>query len=103
MGPDIAARFAAAAEVTVEDVARADDVRATVRAAVSAATSDGTVLVQPAAAGAAPLPLSATPSSRDAHELRRVQTLRLTCIAGLAGAPVVVFTLLRWAVQRMAT
>jgi amidase len=42
--------------------------------------------VVPGAAGAAPLP-DATP---DAHLAHRLRTLRLTCIAGLAGAPVVV-------------
>jgi len=61
-------------------------VRAVVRAAVCEATRDGTVLILPGAAGAAP------PSDLDADaqlELR-LRTLRLTCIAGLAGAPVVV-------------
>jgi amidase len=86
LGRGVAARFAAAALVTDEEVAEANAVRALVRAAVCDATRDGTVLVIPGAAGAAPLP-DATP---DAHQAHRVRTLRLTCIAGLAGAPVVV-------------
>jgi amidase len=90
MGPGIAGRFAAAADVTAADVERADDVRAAVRAALVAATADGTVLVQPAAAGAAPPAGVGAAVDPAAHERRRMQTLRLTCVAALAGAPVVV-------------
>jgi amidase len=88
-GPGIAARFRAAAAVTDEEVAAAAEVRAAVRAAVLEATADGTVLVVPAAAGAAPSPVP----DPDVHEAQRVRTLRLTCLAGLAGAPVVVLPL----------
>jgi len=86
LGTGVASRFAAAARITDEEVADALAVRAVVRAAVCEATRDGTVLILPGAAGAAP------PSDLDADaqlELR-LRTLRLTCIAGLAGAPVVV-------------
>src|SRR5690606_31878694 len=77
---------------------RADALRAEVRRSVLDATADGTVLVLPAAAGAAPpLPQGHQPPpddrAADEHELRRVRTMRLTCLAGLAGAPVVVLPL----------
>lgn len=89
LGPGIAARFAAASAVTA---AEAEDARAAgraVRDAVHAATADGTVLVVPGAASAAPAP---TPDPAR-HEAQRTRTLRLTCVAGLAGAPVVVLPL----------
>jgi amidase len=85
-GPGITARFEAASQVTPEQVSAAAVVREQVTTAVRDATADGTVLVMPAAAGAAPL---LDGSDGDAEE-RRLATLRLTCIAGLAGAPVVV-------------
>jgi amidase len=89
LGPGIAARFAAASAVTAADADAARSHAATVRAAVLAATADGTVLVVPGAAGAAP------PPGPDPvlHDALRVRTLRLTCLAGLAGAPVVVLPL----------
>jgi amidase len=89
LGPGIAARFAAASRVTAEEADAARRHAATARDAVLAATADGTVLVVPGAAGAAPAP------SPDAalHEAQRARTLRLTCLAGLAGAPVVVLPL----------
>ena len=91
MGPGIAARFAAAARVTAEQVGPAQSVRDRVRAAVVEATAGGRLLIGPAAAGAAP-PLDDPPDSAAAT---RTRTLRLTCIAGLAGAPVVVLPLAR--------
>jgi amidase len=90
MGRGIAARFEVASRVTEGAVERADVVRAAVRDAVVRATADGTVLVQPAAAGAAPPLVVSGADARAALEHRRTATLRLTCIAGLAGAPVVV-------------
>ena len=90
MGPGIAARFQLASQITPDVVDRADVVRAVVRDAVVRATADGTILVQPAAAGAAPPLVVAGADGRAALERRRTATLRLTCIAGLAGAPVVV-------------
>ena len=95
-GRGIASRFDAASRITDDDVAAANVVRAEVRDAVIAATADGTVLIMPAAAGAAPMaghdPSAHDPSGHDpsAHEAQRMRTLRLTCVAGLAGAPVVV-------------
>jgi amidase len=89
-GRGIAERFRAAAQVTSEEFAAAAALRAQVCEAMAAATADGTVLVMPAAAGAAPL------LTADSAEQQRVRiaTLRLTCLAGLAGLPVVVA---RWA------
>ncbi|MEO6123820.1 MAG: amidase [Ilumatobacteraceae bacterium] len=85
-GRGIAGRFESAARVTAADVAQADEIRADVLAAVLAATADETILIMPAAAGSAPTP-EHDPS---AHEAQRMRTLRLTCIAGLSGAPAVV-------------
>ncbi len=90
MGPGIAGRFRVASQITRDAVDRADIVRAAVRDAVMRATADGTVLVQPAAAGAAPPVVVSGDDGRAALERRRTATLRLTCVAGLAGAPVVV-------------
>ena len=86
LGPGIAARFEAASQVTADDVAAADDYREVVVEAVRRATAGGTVLVLPSAAGPAPT-LHPDPAE---HEAVRARTLRLTCLAGLAGAPVVV-------------
>jgi amidase len=95
MGRGIAARFAAGAQVTIDEVELADELRAAVRQRVIDATDGGTVLVLPAAAGAAPPIASDSPATRAAHEAQRLATLRLTCIAGLAGAPVLVVPLAR--------
>ena len=89
LGPGIAARFEAASRVTDEEVAAALAVRATVRDRLIAATDGGRVMLIPGAAGPAPVPQP----DRDALEAQRIRTLRLTCIAGLAGAPVVVLPL----------
>ena len=85
-GRGIADRFRAAAQVTSEEFAAAAALRAQVCEAMAAATADGTVLVMPAAAGAAPL-LTADPAEQ---QRVRVATLQLTCLAGLAGLPVIV-------------
>ena len=85
-GPGIAARFEAAARVTDEEVAAGIAVRARVRDQLIAATAGGRVLLRPGAAGPAPAPQA----DRPALEAQRLRTLRLTCVAGLAGAPVVV-------------
>lgn len=85
-GPGIASRFEAASHITLADVAVADRIRSTVRSILDEATAGDTILVMPAAAGAAP----GAPADRQAHEMQRMRTLRLTSIAGLAGLPVVV-------------
>jgi amidase len=118
--PDIAARFAAASRVTLDEIKPALHLRETVRRLILEATEGGRVLVGPATSGAAP--------RRDAEPgivaTARAATLRLTAVASMAGAPVVVLPLdsddslplgvahlgapgsdlplLRWAAQRMA-
>jgi Asp-tRNA(Asn)/Glu-tRNA(Gln) amidotransferase A subunit family amidase len=82
LGPDVAARFALAAEITDTEHAQARDVAAEARATVRAWLADA-VLVLPSAATPAPS-RTATP---DEIETARASTLRLTCVAGLAGAP----------------
>jgi amidase len=92
LGPGIAARFRAASRVSADDVAAARPVAHRVRDhLVGALRSDDeslTVMVLPAAAGAAPRRQHA--DHVDEHERQRTNNLRLTCIAGLAGTPVVV-------------
>jgi len=59
---------------------------------------DGAVLVLPSSAGGAP----ARTASANAVEAERAGTLRLTCLAGLAGAPALSLPLLRTADGRPA-
>lgn len=86
-GPGVAARFRAGSEVVEDDVERADVVAAEVRRRMRDLLGTS-VLAVPAAAGPPP-PIDAG-ADRTLHEQRRASTLRLTCTAGLAGAPVVV-------------
>jgi Asp-tRNA(Asn)/Glu-tRNA(Gln) amidotransferase A subunit family amidase len=90
LGADVAARFRAAAALTGDDVVRARDVARRVTTTVLGALTSS-VLVLPAAPGAAP-PVEQTPASAGSW---REHTLELTCVAGLAGAPVVVAPLLQ--------
>lgn len=90
-GPGISARFEAASRVTPDEVAAGEPVRDLVRGRLAdlfESLPPGAVVALPAAAGGA-APLDAG-SDRAAHDARRIATLRLTCVAGLAGAPVVV-------------
>ncbi|MFN3254767.1 MAG: amidase [Ilumatobacter sp.] len=88
LGPGIAARFAGASQVTAADVTAGLVIREQVERAIVEATSDGRILVVPAAAGAAPP--ADIGADRERHETNRMQTLRIESLAGLAGAPVVV-------------
>lgn len=91
LGPGISARFEAASRVTAEEVAAGDPVRDLVRSRIAdlfESLPPGAVVALPAAAGGA-APLDGR-SDRAAHDARRTATLRLTCVAGLVGAPVVV-------------
>lgn len=91
LGPGVSARFDAASRVTAEEVAAGDPVREFVRGRIAdlfGSLPPGAVVAQPAAAGGA-APLNAG-SDRAIHDARRTATLRLTCVAGLVGAPVVV-------------
>jgi amidase len=87
--PDIAERFRAASLITAEDVKPAQRLRETVRELIIQATADGTVLVGPATAAGAP----ARDADAETIGAARAATMRLTCLAGLAGAPVVVLPL----------
>jgi amidase len=89
--PDIAERFRVASRITASDVKSALRLRNTVRELIIEATADGRVLVGPATAGAAP----ALDADADTIAATRAATMRLTCLAGLAGAPVVVLPLAR--------
>jgi amidase len=83
LGPGIKERMDFAASVTRE---QADLSRETVTAArthIRASLPPGTIMALPTAPSIAPL-LTAT---GEALELFRVRTMRLTCIAGLAGLP----------------
>jgi amidase len=85
-GPGISQRFTTSSRVAASSLGPADVVRDRIRATLVEATANGTVLLVPAAAGPAP-PLQRTSA---AHDDDRMRTLRLGCLAGLAGAPVVV-------------
>jgi amidase len=87
--PDIAERFAAAAQITADDVTPALRVREVVRQKVIRATANGCVIVGPATAGGAP----AAGADAETIAAARSATMRLTSVAGLAGAPVVVLPL----------
>jgi Asp-tRNA(Asn)/Glu-tRNA(Gln) amidotransferase A subunit family amidase len=89
LGPGIAGRFAAAAQVTAAEEAAANTVRRAVRAALLAATAGGWIIAQPAARSPAP----SLDIDLEAKAQGRPLTLALTSPAGLAGAPVVVVPL----------
>jgi Asp-tRNA(Asn)/Glu-tRNA(Gln) amidotransferase A subunit family amidase len=78
----VATRFRAAAAVSADEAAAARDALAAHRERFTRAL-DGAVLLLPSAASVAPQ------STADAAEIDavRVQTLRLTCLAGVLGAP----------------
>jgi amidase len=83
LGPGIKERMDFAAAVTGEDAGRSREILAGARAHIRAALPPGTIMALPTAPSIAP-PLAAT---GEALELFRVRTMRLTCIAGLAGLP----------------
>lgn len=82
LGPDVRARFATAAAIDEDTAGRARALLDTARSRVLELVRDR-VLVLPSAPSVAPLRTTgATPELRDA-------TMRLTCLAGLAGLPAV--------------
>lgn len=91
LGPDVAARLAAARELTAAELARASQVRAQARAHLGALLRPGTVVLLPAAPGAAPR------REAGAAELDAARTPlhTLTAPAGLAGLPQVSLPLAR--------
>lgn len=87
LGPDVAARFRTARTVTAEQERRAREVRAVAAEEVRGRLGGG-VLVVPAASSVAPL-LRDSAAGGPLIEAQRERTLRLTCLAGLAGLPAV--------------
>ncbi|GAA1918146.1 hypothetical protein GCM10009737_19500 [Nocardioides lentus] len=84
IGDDVRGRFAAAAGLDADDVRRAVAVAATARRRVLELVGDR-VLLLPAAPGVAPR----LDAGREELARTRETTLRLTCLAGLAGLPAV--------------
>jgi len=82
-GPAIAGRFEVASRVTANQVAEAQAVCARFRSHLRAALGDDGVLVVPATPGPAPL----VDEGGTAADEVRTRTMRLTCLAGLAGLP----------------
>lgn len=97
VGADVAGRFAAASTITAAEAEAAAGVAAEARAALRELL-DGALLVLPSSAGGAPA-RDAGPSTVEAE---RAATMRMTCIAGLAGAPAVSLPLLATADGRPA-
>ena len=83
LGPGIKERMDFAASVTGEQANRSREIVAGARAHIMARLPPGSVMALPTAPSIAP-PLAAP---GEALELFRVRTMRLTCIAGLAGLP----------------
>jgi Asp-tRNA(Asn)/Glu-tRNA(Gln) amidotransferase A subunit family amidase len=90
LGADVGGRFAAAAAVSAAEAERARGVVAQARVWLRDVLTDA-VLVLPSSAGGAP----ARTATAAEVEAERAGTLRLTCLAGLAGAPAVSLPLLR--------
>ncbi|MNO40030.1 Glutamyl-tRNA(Gln) amidotransferase subunit A [compost metagenome] len=82
-GPDIAERFAWASTVREEDFLKQLELRLQIREYMSGLLGRDGLLVIPTSPGEAPL----LHSSGSELEERRVRTMRLSCIAGLAGLP----------------
>jgi amidase len=83
LGPGTKERMDFAASVTSEQADRSREILAGARAHILARLPSGTIMALPTAPSIAPL-FAAT---GEALELFRVRTMRLTCIAGLAGLP----------------
>lgn len=82
LGADIAARFAWASRFTDADERRAREFLSRSRASIDA-TLAGRVLILPSASSAAPR----VRATAEQNEATRAATLRLTCVAGILGAP----------------
>jgi Asp-tRNA(Asn)/Glu-tRNA(Gln) amidotransferase A subunit family amidase len=89
LGADVAARFALGAQVGPDEVAAARAVVAQAREWLRDLLEDS-VLAMPAASGPAP----ARTATAARVEADRAATLRMTCLAGLCGAPAVSLPLL---------
>ncbi|MFI6435288.1 amidase [Streptomyces sp. NPDC050759] len=91
LAPDVAARFENGRRVSAAEQADAEQVLAKARKALDAVLPPGTALLLPATSG--PAPRADAPPEE--VETVRAATLRLTCLASLAGLPAVVAPLLR--------
>lgn len=87
LAPDVAARFRRAESFSADDEVRARELIAQVREKVRGWVGEG-VLALPSAASVAPLIREAS-AGGELIEAQRQRTLMLTCVAGLAGLPVV--------------
>jgi amidase len=83
LGPGIKERMDFAATVTSAQADRSREILAGARAHIRATLPPGTIMALPTVPSIAP-PLAAT---GEALELFRVRTMRLTCVAGVAGLP----------------
>lgn len=90
LGADVAARFTQASEVGEEQAAAAREAAAEARERIRGWLL-GSVLVIPSASGPAP----ACDASEERMGAARDTTLKMTCLAGLAGAPALSLPLLR--------
>lgn len=91
LAPDVAARFENGRRVSAVERAEAEQILVSARKALDAVLPPGTVLLLPATSGPAPR-ADAPPEEVEAV---RAATLRLTCLASLAGLPAIVAPLLR--------
>lgn len=82
-GPGVQQRFDQTARITTADVAQAQAVRDTLRRQLDALLTPGTVLCLPSAPTVAPLRGSAV----ETLEEFRSKSMRMLCLAGLAGTP----------------
>ena len=91
LAPDVAGRFENGRRVSAAERAQAEQVLAGARKALDAVPPPGSALLLPATSGPA---LHAGAPSEEVEAVRAA-TLRLTCLASLAGLPAVVAPLLR--------
>ncbi|MBO2445864.1 amidase [Actinomadura barringtoniae] len=90
LGPGVTARFEAGRGIDAERRAELGEVVAGARATLRAAIPEGTALLLPCASAPAPM----AGSSMAEMDVYRAATLRLTCLASIAGLPSVVMPLL---------
>ncbi|MGW4073662.1 amidase [Streptomyces asiaticus] len=91
LAPEVEARFLAGRDVSPDRLTAAEKTLAEARARLDAVLASGDALLSPATSS--PAPLVDTPA--DAVDAVRAATLRLTCLASLAGLPAVVTPRLR--------
>lgn len=82
-GPDVAERFEWASTLKEEDMSDAKQIRDTITKELTHLLDGQTILVLPTAPGVAPLKNVVGPELQN----RRLYTLQMTCLAGLAGLP----------------